>query len=284
MERIKRYLETLYNQVIKNDYDAIVLFIGDEGAGKSTLMLQTTWLWQQIAQGEATVDSVLDRVVHDDRRKFRQQLARSEKQRAQLAMDAAHILHKKDAMVSEQKEVEKSLLDIRTLSYFIQLGYQDWDDVADKLQRQRARHVFRIPRRGVVWGYSRDSVDKRYVDGEWPDEPDFKDTFPDLEGTKLWAEFNRRDEERKRERLETVDEPKPDDIRWQEQAKVAIRATKPWDDDKGMTYKDAAKLIDYSYGWVGDRVDDWKEGKLDHLFEDEGEEFAGGEQAAAAGL
>lgn len=282
MKRTKEFLKTVYNRVIKNDGDAIVLVIGDEGAGKSTFMLQTTWLWQQISQGDVSVESVLDRVVHDDRTAFRQQLAESEKRRAQVAMDAAHILYKKDSMVGEQKEVEKSLLDIRVLNYFIQLGYQDYTDIPEKLQRRRADYAFRIPRRGVVWGYSRHSLDQRYADDSWPDEPDFKDTFPSLEGSDLWQKFNKQDEERKRERLQATEESKPADIRWQEQAKVAIRATQPWDDDKGMTYKEAAKLIDYSRGWVGDRVDDWRMGELDHLFDDSESETASGDQAIIA--
>jgi len=46
----------------------------------------------------------------------------------------------------------------------------------------------------------------------------------------------------------------------EEAIKTALRAVKPWDDDAGMTYRDAAKLIDYSSSWVGDRVDEWDEG------------------------
>lgn len=42
--------------------------------------------------------------------------------------------------------------------------------------------------------------------------------------------------------------------------RTAIRAVKPWDDDAGMSYTDAAKLIDYSSSWVGNRADEFREG------------------------
>jgi hypothetical protein len=36
-----------------------------------------------------------------------------------------------------------------------------------------------------------------------------------------------------------------------------------------MTYREAAKLVDFSRGWVSDRVQDWKDGELDDLLDDE---------------
>jgi hypothetical protein len=61
----------------------------------------------------------------------------------------------------------------------------------------------------------------------------------------------------------------------EEAVKTALRAVKPWDDDRGMSYKDAAKLIDYSSSWVGNRVDDWDAGQYRDLIEIE----AGGSAA-----
>lgn len=54
-----------------------------------------------------------------------------------------------------------------------------------------------------------------------------------------------------------------------QQLKTAIRAVKPWDDDAGMTYREAAKLIDYSSSWVGDRVDEWKDGHHRDIVDEE---------------
>jgi hypothetical protein len=56
------------------------------------------------------------------------------------------------------------------------------------------------------------------------------------------------------------DERGEDDIRDEEQIKTALRAVRPWSDDDGMTLRDAAKLTDYSYSWVRDRVEEWTDG------------------------
>jgi len=42
--------------------------------------------------------------------------------------------------------------------------------------------------------------------------------------------------------------------------KAALRAVKPWDNDGGMSQKDAAELVDYSESWVGNRVREWRDG------------------------
>jgi hypothetical protein len=268
MIKVYEWLQRIDQRIIRSDSDAIVIVVGDEGAGKSTLMLENTWLWQQIRDRQPTVDSVLDRVVHDDRDAFRMQLYNGERGDAHVAMDASHILFSKEAMHGDQIDVEKSLLDIRLLGYFIQLGYQDWQHVTDHLQRRRAKWVLRVPRRGVVWGYGRDSIDEKYHSGEWP-EPDLTDTFPDLAGTELWEEFSRRDEERKRERLKIDEDPDPADARRQEQVKTVLRAVKPWDEERGMTQTDAAKLIDYSRPWVSDRIQEYRDGYYRDLLDDE---------------
>jgi hypothetical protein len=207
-------------------------------------------------------------MAHDDREAFRKLLLNSDKGDAIVANDAAHILHRKETMHGDQIDTEKSLLDIRTFNYFVQLGYQDWGDVTDQLQRRRAHFAFRIPRRGVVHGYSRSSLDEVYDTGDWP-TPDMKDTFPNLEGTELWEEFTAQDEQRKKERLQVDESPDADDVHRQEQIKTVLRAVKPWGEDVGMTQRDASKLIDYSETWVSNRVDEWREGHHRELLPDD---------------
>lgn len=59
----------------------------------------------------------------------------------------------------------------------------------------------------------------------------------------------------------------PDAARRQQQIKTALRAVKPWDDDRGLTHRKAAELIDYSKSWVGDRVQEYREGAHQGLLE-----------------
>lgn len=61
-----------------------------------------------------------------------------------------------------------------------------------------------------------------------------------------------------------ADDPTPteDEIVWREHCKTAIRLKL-----EGNTHKEAAKNIDYSRGWVGDRWSEWKKGDHHELVE-----------------
>jgi hypothetical protein len=208
MEKIDRWMEMVYEKRIQQQYDQITPVIADEGKGKSTFMLEATGRWQELKGTEPTIDSVLGRVVWDDRTEFRTALADYPRRAAIPVMDAAHVLFNREQMNPEQIEAEKGLLDVRTQEFFILLGYQDWDDIPRTLRKRRAKNVLRIPTRGTIYGYSRDSLDEKYSEcseDEWP-EPDLVDTFPNLEGTELWTEFKRRDREHKQARLRGEDD------------------------------------------------------------------------------
>ncbi len=203
MERYKRFLERLHEHV-QRDWDRLMPVVGEEGAGKSTLILQSIWLYEQIRGNDPTPETVLDYVVFDDRDAFRQKLLTAEPGDPIGVMDAAHILYNKDVMMPDQKDVEKSLLDIRTENYVIFLGYQDWGDIPRQLRKRRAKNVIQVPSRGTLKGFNRRQLDEKYHkldDMQWPDHA-LIDTFPSLEGTRLWERFSEIDTERKRRRLQ----------------------------------------------------------------------------------
>ncbi|WP_049970774.1 hypothetical protein [Haladaptatus cibarius] len=207
MERYKRFLEKLHEHV-QRDWDRLMPVIGEEGAGKSTLILQSIWLYEQIRGNDPTPESVLDYIVFDDRDAFKQKLLTADAGDPIGVMDAAHILYNKDVMMPDQKDVEKSLLDIRTENYVIFLGYQDWGDIPDQLRKRRAKNVIQVPSRGTIKGYNRRQLDEKYHkldDMQWPDHA-LTDTFPSLEGTRLWKRFDEVDKERKRRRLQQDDD------------------------------------------------------------------------------
>lgn len=203
MERYRRFLDKLHEHV-QDDWDRLMPIVGDEGVGKSTLILQSIWLYEEIRGNDPTPETVLDYVVFDDRDAFREKLLTADPGDPIAVMDAPHVLYNKDVMQPDQKEVQKSLLDIRTENYVIFLGYQDWDDIPDQLRKRRAKNAIQIPKRGLLNGFSRAKLDEKYenLDGmEWPD-PDLRDTFPSLEGTRIWERFNEIDKERKQRRLQ----------------------------------------------------------------------------------
>lgn len=220
MERIQEFLRTLYRRKIKQEFDALILVVGDEGVGKSTYMVESTGRWQQILADEGyldddkagSVDEVLSRLVWNQDG-FKQALAENPPRSAIPVMDAARVLHKKKAMHSEQIEVEMDLLDSRMKEQVVFLGYQDWETIPDMLQRRRAKYCLRIPYRGRIEGYSRESMNALYAsnDNEWP-EPDLVDSFPDLSGTEIWEEFKRRDREHKEKRIRPEEESEEDEL------------------------------------------------------------------------
>jgi hypothetical protein len=211
MEKIDRWMELVYERKIQQEYDQITPIIADEGDGKSTFMLEATGRWQRLKGSDPTPDSVLNRVVWDDRTEFRNALADYPQRAAIPVMDAAHVLFKRESMNPDQIETEKGLLDVRTREFFILLGYQQWKDIPDTLQTRRAKNAFRIPERGTIYGYSRETLDEKvanYDHDEWP-EPDLVDTFPNLDSTALWDEFRERDRERKKQRLRVDEDDQP---------------------------------------------------------------------------
>jgi len=205
LDRLEAFLERVNRRVIEQNNDRVVLVIGDEGYGKSTFMLQLVWLWQKERGSVPTPESVLEQVVWGERDELRERLLNSDRGSAIAVQDAAHALMKKEAMNPDQVDLEKSLLDIRIENYLLLLGYQDYEDVPTPIQRRRAENAFVIPYKGHVQGFSRSSLDHRYHENEWP-YPDFRDQFPDLEGTDLWNRFEEIDAEKKRDRLRTEDD------------------------------------------------------------------------------
>lgn len=199
MESVRRWLELLYDRKISREYDRIVILLGDEGKGKSTLGLHTTVHWHDFLDRSTSPEAIVNTVAWD-REDFKNALVDAEPQSVIHVPDAARVLHKKKAMRSEQIELETDLLDTRMKSFLILLGYQDWRDVASQLQRRRAKNVLHIPRRGSIRGFNRKSMDHRIEEGKWP-EADLTDTFPSLDGTKTWRLFRELDLEKKEERM-----------------------------------------------------------------------------------
>jgi len=63
-----------------------------------------------------------------------------------------------------------------------------------------------------------------------------------------------------------------EDAAWRSDARTAIRAYEPWNDDGGMSYREISRegreLVDWGKGWVSDRVKEWKSGQHRDLVPD----------------
>lgn len=270
LKRTRRWLEAVHARVIQQNDDRVVVVIGDEGAGKSTFMVTLARFWQQIRGGDTSVDGVLSQIVWGGRDAFNKALKSWDEGSMIAVQDAPHVLFSREAMHGDQIEVEKNLLDVRVRNFLIVLGFQDFDDMPSGLKQRRAKNAFVIPTRGSVHGYNRESIDRRYKDGEWP-QPDFEDRFPALDGTDLWEQFQERDTQAKLDRLEQSDaDQSPEEAAREQAIKTALKAIKPWKPKQsGMTQAEAAELVDYSRSWVADRKKEWEQGYHRDLFEDD---------------
>lgn len=266
MKRIRNWIQRVYDDRITREYDNMVLVVGDEGVGKSTLILHCIAEYQRVRGVDFDADSVIERTAWDQD-DFKTMLANDDARTAIAVHDAARVLHKREAMHPGQIEVEKDLLDARIREHFILLGFQDWDTVPTMLQQRRCQHCLYVPTRGTVWGYGRDTLDGRVGETSWP-SPDLTDQFPDLSGSDVYEQFKDEDIARKQERITPDDdEPDSEDAARQEKIRTVLNAVEPWDDDRGMTYEDAGDLVGYSYEWVRQRVREWNKGEHEDLVE-----------------
>jgi hypothetical protein len=260
MKHLRKSLEAVYHHAIQREYDRIIPVVGDEGVGKSTLMLRMVLEWQDIT-GQFGDANPLDQLVWGDRSAFKKQIIEGRKQSTIAVMDAARVLYKRDAMVGEQKDLQKSLLDSRFKENVILLGYQSWGDIPTTIQERRAKNAAFIPRRGQVEWYNRDQMDERCDEGRWP-KPIFREGFRSLEGTAVWDEFKRLDRQKKEQRILGEEDYDPKEIRKREQTKFALRLVEPWNDLGGMPQTEAEQYIEYGQSWISKRVKEWERGHL----------------------
>lgn len=211
MNVLQQYLEMLFEERISEDYDLIMPVVGDEGVGKSTLMLELAWLWLDIVGMDQTVGNVMDAIAWD-LPEFKEMMGSSPQYQVIVVHDAARVLSRKKAMHGDQIEVEEDLLDARFGNYLVLLGYQDFDVVPTVLASRRSKNLLRVVKRGWVHGHNEKGIRKRYRTEKWP-EPVLRDSYPDLEGTELWDAFVDEDQRRKQERISPDEEEEEAGVR-----------------------------------------------------------------------
>lgn len=209
MKTVIKWLDETHDY-LQRDYDRIVPVIGDEGAGKSTLIMQLAWLWQPVVGNDQTVENAMATIAWD-LPQFKEYIGGKPQYSCITVHDAARVLSRKKAMHGDQIEVEEDLLDMRFGNYLVLLGFQEFDLLPTMLATRRSKNLLRVPERGIVHGHNEENIRERYKTGDWPD-PVMRDTFPSLEGTKLWHAFESEDQRRKQERIQPDDEEEDEDL------------------------------------------------------------------------
>lgn len=256
MRRIIKWLEAT-KEHLEDDFDAVVPVIGDEGMGKSTLIMELGWLWHGVdgTPQDQTVENTMGQIAWD-LNQFKEYIGSKPKYSCIHVHDAARVLSRKKAMHGKQIEVEEDLLDMRFGNYLVLLGYQEFDLLPTMLATRRSKMLLHIPERGVVHGHNEENIRHRYEEGSWP-EPTLTDTYPSLEGKDLWSAFNAEDARRKQERI------KPEEENEDEELPVPELADKVVDEGiqdvvsihggNGTMYIDA-DLIEIKYGISGNKA------------------------------
>ena len=253
MNKIIAWLEAA-KQHLEKDYDMIVPVIGDEGMGKSTLIMELAWLWQPICDNEQTIENAMNTIAWD-RNQFKTYISSKEQYSMIVVHDAARVLSKKKAMHGAEIELEEDLLDMRFGNYLVLLGFQEFDLLPTMLATRRAKQLLRIPERGIVHGLNESGIRKRYNDDKWP-KPVLRDSFPSLEGKHLWDAFESEDQRRKQARIKPDENEEQDEKslkEWAEQAQEdGIEKFVSVHGGNQTLYIDKA-LIEAEYGLSGNK-------------------------------
>jgi len=201
MKKLEQLIEELYRTRHERELDTVLPVIGDEGMGKSTLIMELGWLWLDVVdEREQTIDNCMAQIAWD-RDQFKEYMGSKPQYSCIMVHDAARVLSRKKAMHGSQIEVEEDLLDMWFGNYLVLLGYQEFDLLPTMLATRRSKMLLHIPKRGVVHGHNEENIRHRYEEGSWP-EPTLTDTYPSLEGTDLWSSFKAEDARRKQQRIQ----------------------------------------------------------------------------------
>jgi len=189
-----------------------------------------------------------------------------------LILDEAEELDARRSMSSENVNFSKQWMTMRTRQIDSILTLPT-AGALDKRLLELADLRINVVRRGYarvyevkVDDFNPDDVRQRHLhDIKWPDlgdHPEYE-ALEALKDEKIEAAAEQA--EAAADGGTTDPKEAADQAKKEMQTQTVIKAVKPWDDDDGMTYREAADLIDYSHQWVGERVRQWKNGDYRRL-------------------
>jgi hypothetical protein len=264
----QRDAEDALAEIVKrlSDEGTIAVVVGPPGSGKTSTTLDITRAWGAWTGGRVygnTGWDGFDAVVHSDLELL--EAMASQKGKALGVIDeAAQSLTGRGADSKKAETFANRMTFIRkqegkhgphakqgsllTVSH-------NWDRMNAPTRRLCTLVIAKPSRRDpgkVVLYESPGGEDKREKIGEFVGLTDTRESYPEHEASHFDVVLEDDDEDSGAD---------ADEVRRTEAIAAAVRACKPWTDEDGMSYADAASIVGYSDSWVGDRVREWADGK-----------------------
>jgi len=255
------------------DEGAIYLVLGPPGAGKTAFSLDVARTWGALTGGRVLANLSWDGADAkvSDSEALLEEMADHQGQVLQVIDEAGQTLTSRGAEQQVTDEFAKSLKYVRKQqsgdSYakrgsILCIGHTTGDTAAEI--RRLASGAFQKPSRA-------DPGRVRFLESEGG-----QDGFTESEEYQGVTDTRESYDEHEASHFEVIEEQDdedqgqtPEEARRQEAVATALRAVKPWDDEEGMNYREAAELTPYSSSWVGDRVKEWRSGQHRELLNEE---------------
>jgi len=189
MKRFNEVMDMQYDALKNRDWDNVVIVVGDEGTGKSTLLLHILDYWNTIKYGKVLKEHI--KFINLDIGAWADSLANCEKVDINV-LDESGDLSGRRAMSKLNVAVSRAYQIIRgdNINSFLALPDLFWLD--GFFTKRRARGMIYVYKRGRFAYWSRDKLRKiidlnanRVLKSVWVVKPSFYDTFPKYKGILL---------------------------------------------------------------------------------------------------
>lgn len=195
-------LDIVIKNVRYNNLDWVHCNTGREGTGKSTLALLSCMKFPGFKADYIAFNG----------QEFNHLLTHVPEGSAVMFDEGAEGLFSRDSMSKFNKQIVKTLMHIRGRNLFICINIPDFTSLDRGLRNRRVmsltetRYVVSFDKernykkliRGYFYFYDASKLDGYYRDDRGllhAPQPTYVDTFPSLEGTEIWVEYNKRKQE-----------------------------------------------------------------------------------------
>ena len=186
MKRVYEAMDIMYNGLHKKDYDAVYGMFGDEGTGKSNMLLHLLEYWVTKKYGKVTAEDI--KYIQLNIVDWAKSL--SDVNKGDVCIwDEGGELSNKRSISNLNLAITQAYNIIRGDNLFSLIGMPSPFDLDGYFTKRRMRGMFFVYGRGRVAFWSRDRLRKvialnqyKRVKSVWVVKPTFFDTFPKYKG------------------------------------------------------------------------------------------------------